>query len=198
MNMGNIVPEEMDEHLLATIARAKAGDKQAQESIVEKFTPLIHKLVQKHSNFGSDYEDLVQDVKIKVLEAILLFNPSKSQFMTFAHTLITYTLYRHSKLMGRKKRGGNLVTITLDNSAMVALEANSMSDYTASDSTFSYIHLVDVCENSLNRVEIDVLSAASEGNTYHDISTNVGRTYQRITDIKQNLQKKVQSSLAGS
>jgi len=184
----------MDEYELSLIKRAKAGDELAIEKLIVKYTPRMHELVQKYSMFGSNYEDLLQEVKAKFVEAIKLFDPDKSKLITFITIIINYTLARQAKHESRLKRGGNKTTVTFDSQAFIALEETSRTS--APFYQFQHIELIETCDRTLNRVETDVLQAAADGYTYREIAEQSNRTYNRITGIKQNVQKKLKTALS--
>lgn len=185
----------MDEFELSLIKKAKGGDNEAMEKLIERHTPLMHQLVQKYSMFGSNYEDLLQEVRTRFVEAVRLFDPDKAKLVTFAHIIINYTLARQAKHESRIKRGGSNTTITLDSQGFLALE-ETMNAPPVTFNQFHHIELLATCDKSLNRVEAEVLEASAEGYTYKEIAEQKSRTYTRITSIKKSIKKKLGKAIS--
>ncbi len=72
---------------LATLAKAKEGDKRAQRVMLDKYERLCHKLARKFAFTAPSYqhEDLVQEGRIGLLQAMSTFDPNNgASFMTWA------------------------------------------------------------------------------------------------------------------
>lgn len=67
------------EYTEETFYKAVKGDEKAIEQTVEQFTPLVHKWVKRYVFMGKDhnYEDLVQEGRIGILNAIRTFDLDK-------------------------------------------------------------------------------------------------------------------------
>ncbi len=80
---------------LGIIAAAKEGDKQAKEQLLMKYDRLVKKIVnyfiKRNPNLLSHEEDLIQEGKIGVLEAIMLYDEEKSSFSHY----VTYHIYKN-------------------------------------------------------------------------------------------------------
>ena len=73
---------------LAVLEKAKQGDQRAQHIILEKYERLCHKLARKFAFTAPSYqhEDLVQEGRIGLLNAIRSYDPSYgAAFMTWAY-----------------------------------------------------------------------------------------------------------------
>jgi len=71
--------------------KAKAGDKKATEEIIKRLQPLIISSIKKYYSNWSEYDDLVQDGNIKILESIKDYDPSKGvHFLGYAKTILMY------------------------------------------------------------------------------------------------------------
>ena len=82
-NMQMTKQEEM-----ATLAKAKEGNKRAQRVILDKYVRLCHKLARKFAFTAPSYqhEDLVQEGRIGLLQAMSTFDPNNgASFMTWAY-----------------------------------------------------------------------------------------------------------------
>lgn len=59
------------------LKKAREGDKDSKEEIIKRLQPLIISSIRKYYNKGSEYEDLIQDGNIKILECIRDYDPKK-------------------------------------------------------------------------------------------------------------------------
>lgn len=86
-------------------------DSQTREKVVEQFTPLVHRMIRDYalSHKNSDYEDLVIEGQMGILEAIDDFDPAKgSHFMT-------YVFYKIRNRLSKFLKGSNLITASTFN-----------------------------------------------------------------------------------
>src|SRR5213594_3366291 len=60
------------------IARAKAGDRSACETIVDQFAPMVFRLISRFFRTREDVEDLAQDVFLKVFARISQVRPDEN------------------------------------------------------------------------------------------------------------------------
>ncbi len=79
----------------ALIERAREGDKQAENLLVEKNMGLVYSIVRRFSKHGCDSEDLAQIGAIGLIKAVKKFNPEFNvQFSTYAVPMITGEIKR--------------------------------------------------------------------------------------------------------
>jgi RNA polymerase sigma factor (sigma-70 family) len=60
------------------IVRAQAGDRQAQESLVKAFSPMVFRLISRFFRSREDVEDLAQDVFVKMFGRIDQVRPDEN------------------------------------------------------------------------------------------------------------------------
>src|SRR5204863_477567 len=60
------------------IARAKAGDRSACETIVDQFAPMVFRLISRFFRTREDVEDLAQDVFLKLFARIDQVRPDEN------------------------------------------------------------------------------------------------------------------------
>ena len=72
------------------LGRAWRGDREAQEDLVRKYLPMVHRIVRSQGRRWLDYEDLCQEGIIGLLKAISEYNPERYavKFSTFAYICI--------------------------------------------------------------------------------------------------------------
>lgn len=86
--------------LTKVIERAKQGDKEAKEIIIERYKPLTYKMSAEFFIRGYDREDLIQIGYISILKAIEQFDLSKGQNFT---SYVQYSLRNNFYSMVRDK-----------------------------------------------------------------------------------------------
>ena len=59
------------------VERARAGDKIALEEIIERLQPLLVSSIRRYYNKPREYEDLMQDGNIKIIESIYDYDKDK-------------------------------------------------------------------------------------------------------------------------
>ncbi len=85
-------------------AAAKAGDKAATERLVEAFDPLAAKAARCYRGRGVPWDDLVQEARLGILEAIPHFMPERGRFSTCAWWWMRARLTRCFNTHGRLVR----------------------------------------------------------------------------------------------
>lgn len=86
---------ELDELL----AKAKKGDVNSKEEILNRLEGLIIKSIQRYYNIKNEYEDLIQLGNLVILECIQDYNPDKKvYFLGYVKTMLKYAyLNRHKE-----------------------------------------------------------------------------------------------------
>ncbi|MDR7857510.1 sigma-70 family RNA polymerase sigma factor [Tissierella sp.] len=71
--------------------KARVGDMEAKEKIIKRLQPLILSSIRKYFNKGNEYEDLIQDGNIKILECINDYDSTKGvYFLGYVKTMLRY------------------------------------------------------------------------------------------------------------
>ncbi len=79
----------MVEHTLALIERAKQGDQDAKNELIDQNYPLVKSVIRRYRNKGVDYDDLFQLGCVGFVKAINNFNPAFGvKFSTYAVPMI--------------------------------------------------------------------------------------------------------------
>ena len=98
----------------ALIERAREGDKQAENILVEKNMGLVYSIVKRYANRGYETEDLTQIGAIGLIKAVKKFNPEFNvQFSTYAVPMIAGEIKRFLRDDGAVK-----ISRTLKENAM--------------------------------------------------------------------------------
>lgn len=73
------------------IISAKSGDKRAKEEIINRLQPLIISSIKRYYNYSYEYEDLVQDGNLMILQCIEDYDESKgAQFLGYVKLRLKY------------------------------------------------------------------------------------------------------------
>ena len=81
------------------VLRAKAGDVEAKEEIITRLQPLVLSSIKRYYYKSHEFEDLVQDGNIKILECIEDFEPNRGvYFLGYVKTMLKFMyLDKHKK-----------------------------------------------------------------------------------------------------
>ncbi|WP_167852249.1 RNA polymerase sigma factor [Hymenobacter elongatus] len=69
------------------IARALAGDHQSLSDLVKIHQPYIYNVALKMLNHVADAEDLTQEILVKLVTSLSLYNPVKGRFRTWLYRI---------------------------------------------------------------------------------------------------------------
>src|SRR6266566_9607134 len=84
------------------IARAKAGDRSACETIVDQFGPMVFRLISRFFRTREDVEDLAQDVFLKLFARIDQVRPDEN-FSGWLARVTVNTCYDELRKTRRRK-----------------------------------------------------------------------------------------------
>ena len=100
------------------VIKAKAGDANAMNDILERHKSLVNKISRSYFLLGGDIEDIIQEGMIGLYKAIQGFEPNKSaSFKTFATTCIKHQIISLVKKASSQKNTilSNALPITEQN-----------------------------------------------------------------------------------
>jgi RNA polymerase sigma-70 factor (ECF subfamily) len=84
------------------IVRAQAGDRSAHEAIVERFSPMVFRLISRFFRTREDVEDIAQDVFLKVFGRIDQIRPDEN-FPGWLARVTVNTCYDELRKTRRRK-----------------------------------------------------------------------------------------------
>ena len=89
----------MYKELNKLLSKAREGDIDSKEEILNRLQGLIIKSIQRYYDNRKDYEDLIQDGNLTVLEAIDNFDEEKGvYFLGYVKTMLKYTYLNKHKI----------------------------------------------------------------------------------------------------
>jgi len=125
-----------------TIIAAQAGSKEAQGRVLDRMDRLIKAAVRKLINSSVSSEDLIQDARVAVLEALCTFDASKGfSFETYTYRIIRGSIFNAA---GSYYQGATVPSTTLTrywaavNSASTDVEAREAANMDGV--TFDAVH----------------------------------------------------------
>ena len=81
------------------VIAAKKGDKKSKEIIVEKLTPLIIKSIRTYYNKMDDFEELLQEGKLEVLQCIENYDiDHKTYFIGYVQAMLRFLYLNKHKI----------------------------------------------------------------------------------------------------
>ncbi len=161
------------------VIKAKAGDANAMNDILERHKSLVNKISRSYFLLGGDIEDIIQEGMIGLYKAIQGFEPNKSaSFKTFATTCIKHQIISLVKKASSQKNTilSNALPITEQNEddEEGLLEIILPSTLPQPDDKViereSLTELQEKIKKLLSPLEIKVLSLYLQGFSYQEIA----------------------------
>ena len=173
-----------DEELVLS---AQAGDKVAQEELLNRYKDAVRARARKFFLAGGETEDLVQEGMIGLYCAVRDYQPSQGKtFKNFAYLCVTRRIYDALRIDGRHPvpDGGD--------PDCIAQEVSSPEDIYIDDETRLEFdaRLLKV----LSDFEYRVIRLYLDGTSYAVISESTGKDVKSIDNALARAKKKLQSS----
>lgn len=81
------------------VVKAKSGDKKSKEIIIEKLSPLIIKSIRRNYNNLNEFEDLVQEGRVQVLQCIEDYDLNReTYFAGYVQAMLRYLYLNKHKV----------------------------------------------------------------------------------------------------
>lgn len=87
----------------ALVCAAKAGDQQAFEDLVSRYSNVLHSYARTYSSNQSDIDDFVQEGLCGLLKAVRTYDGTSSSFSTYASVCIKNGVISAARKYGRHK-----------------------------------------------------------------------------------------------
>lgn len=190
-----------DEELINQI---RNNDPQALNEIIERYKSLIEIRVSNYFINGAERDDLMQEGRIGLFNAIMNYDADKnSSFKTFANLCIERQLINAVKNSNRQKHMplNNYVSLngSDDNSSNESIDTvlnNSVEDPLDTITKKEYINEInDTLDKNLSDFEKDVLDLLLKGYKYEEIAKKLDSNSKAIDNAIQRIRKKTIKNL---
>lgn len=166
------------------ILQIRKGNEEAMELLFNYCdiygNKLLRKIKQNYSFLGIEYEDIKSYLRIKTLEAVDIYDMSKSNFLAF--WLIVVGRKMTNMLNEKYRNDFNLQKINVDCEMLenynFNANENSVKNYELRDSYNKSIYLVEQKYGSLDR---EILELWAKGYKYNEIAEKFNLTQQKVT-----------------
>lgn len=167
--------ESTTDDIKKLIEKAKKGDKDAQEKILENYASLVKKIVRYYGIFLSreDREDLFIEGLLALVRSINAYDESKGNFEDLAFITIRNTIFDYLKTKHSEKPFDDAYEDKFDIEEYVALKA-SIKDF----------------QETLSPLEKRVFDLYMEGRKISEIAEITGRSYKSCDNAMQRIKKR--------
>lgn len=192
--MGNLSDEEL-------VKLSRSGDKDATNTLMERYKGLVRKNTNRLYLIGGDTEDLIQEGMIGLFNAINTFDASKNaSFKTFAEICIKGQMSHAIEAANRFKH------IPLNSYISFDIEihdgegdtlGNTLEDSSEKEPLNQYIdkenvtNMLDLIKGTLSKMEFKVFVQYINGRTYKEIAKNMNKTDKSIDNALNRIKRKI-------
>jgi len=185
------------------VARAKTGDKKAQEFIIKRYKNFVRSRARSYFLIGADREDIVQEGMIGLFKAIRDYQPNKmSSFRSFADLCVKRQIITAIKTATRQKHMPLNSYISLNKPLYDEESDRTLYDMMVNNKELNPEHLIIKQEEwhlmalqmgkVLSDLEWQVLSAYIDGKSYQEIAVDMNRHIKSIDNALQRVKKKLE------
>jgi len=185
------------------VARAKTGDKIAQEFIIKKYKNFVRSRARSYFLIGADREDIVQEGMIGLFKAMRDYQPDKmSSFRSFADLCVKRQIITAIKTATRQKHMPLNSYISLNKPLFDEESDRTLYDLMTNNKELNPEHLIIKQEEwhtmalqmgkVLSDLEWQVLSAYIDGKSYQEIAVDMNRHIKSIDNALQRVKKKLE------
>ena len=194
MSEGAAVPQHRDRSVTELLTLWCSGD----ESALEQLTPLVHaelhrlaRRQMRNERAGHTLQTtaVVNEAYLKLVDLTRVRWQDRAHFFTMAARLMRHILVDYARAHGTAKRGGGVVSVTLENVAIVGGEPNT--DLVALDDALRALALLDARKSQV--VEMRFFA----GLTVQETATALGVSPETVMRDWQFAKKWLQRELSG-
>lgn len=193
----------------ALAMEAQAGDSDAEEALLRKYSSLVRNKAKAYYMVGADSDDVMQEGWIGLLKAVRKYSPDRdSSFETFADICITSQIITAIRSSCRNKHKPLNTSLSLngpipggeDSEENLTLGDTLKADIT--DSPEEKVIIKDVTyyilnngDNIFSDFEMKVLTEFIKGYSCQQIAERLGKTSKSIDNALQRTKKKINDYL---
>jgi RNA polymerase sporulation-specific sigma factor len=187
------------------ISLAQKGDDMAMECIMKKYSTLVRSKARAYFLIGADKDDIMQEGMIGLYKAVKDYNQNKtSSFTSFADLCVTRQIITAIKMATRQKHMPLNSYVSL-NKSLFEEEDKTLFDLISKaeegnpeDMIIGREHLEILqkkIDESLSKMESEVLKNYLKGKDYHEIAVEMGKELKAVDNALQRIKKKIYSLL---
>ncbi len=178
------------------VLKAQAGDKEAENALVNKYVPLAEGISRGFSLKGGDSDDLKQIAMIALMEAVRSYDVSRvAEFKTYASVCIRNRLLDavRSENLGKNSIFNNSIRMEDDQNESSVLEIPSLEltpeqQYIAKEAERAFY---DALGSILGERDVEVIKLYLACVPYKEISQKLGITSKKVDNTIYNAKKKI-------
>lgn len=176
------------------VEEAIKGNKEALEEIIDRLQPLIISSIRKYYNKGNEYEDLIQEGNLTILESLKDFDPSRGvHFLGYIKLNLKYLyLNKHKRKihLSLNEPVGNGEVEAID---LLESKAKDAIDILLEDERSLELNMA--LERLTERQKEVVLLFYMENMSMEEIGKKLGISYRTVVNLKtkalENLRKDI-------
>lgn len=179
------------------------GSRQAEETLVSRYTRLVRTCARPFFLAGGDSEDLTQEGMVGLIKAVREYDTAKvASFRTFAELCIRTRLYSALRTAGREKHKVLNQSVSLDtpdfDSNSYTSGTNNLAQRSPEDFIIDREHtaaLLSGVRKQLSEFEAKILGYYLDGLSCREIAETVGKSPKSVDNAVQRIRRKVAQQL---
>ena len=184
-----------DEELCAKVA---AGDRWAEEALVERYNRLVRQITRPYFLAGGDSDDLIQEGMVGLMKAVREFDCSKeASFRTFAEVCIRNRVYSVLRAASREKHSPLNHSISIETPFFESNSYTAMNGHESQENPEDMIirrenrsHDLLRINQRLSPLEGKVLSLYLDGLSYAEIAEVLHKPPKSVENAVQRIRRK--------
>ena len=190
--------QHSDENLCSRVA---LGDRDAEETLVRRYTRMVRMCARPYFLAGGDSEDLIQEGMVGLLHAIREYDPGReASFRHYAQVCIQNRLISAIKAAARDKHTplNNYVSIETPLFDCFTIHATCGTDHRRTENPEDALigreevrERMNVLQDRLSGFEARVLRLYLSGLSYSEIAAEVKRSPKSVDNAVQRIRRKL-------
>ncbi|MBK1812567.1 RNA polymerase sporulation sigma factor SigH [Clostridium sp. YIM B02505] len=188
------------------VIRAKKGNTNAQEYLINKYENFVKTKARSYFLIGADKEDIYQEGMIGLYKSIRDFNPEKlTSFKAFAELCVTRQIITAIKTATRQKHIPLNTYVSLNKPIYDEESDRTLLDVLAGlkitdpeeliISKEEMTHIEKEMGRVLSDLEMEVLMSYLDGKSYQEIACDLDRQAKSIDNALQRVKRKLEKCL---
>ncbi len=182
------------------VYKAKLGDENAENELLELYKGLVVKIARSYFILGGEMEDIVQEGMIGLYKAIKGYDKKKNaSFKTFATMCIKHQIQSAIKVANAKKNSPLSNSVSLQSFSENSddddfLPVNLIFQVSPDEKIINkedYRNLLENIKKMLSEKELQVLKYYLKGYTYKEISNILGTSEKSIDNSLSRIKSKI-------